>query len=145
VDQILLNFDPPSSGQKWTFYKLETIYPLSRDPTPSSCPRSYWMTPKAKTFGMILHFAFWQRYVCTLSSLIKTINEQVEKKFHFNKSKNEQSGLNCLLHEKLLRGSFFQKVNQHAGLLGRSEYRLFFLRSIAQFFTQIYMNCFVST
>ena len=24
-------------------------------------------------------------------------------------------------------------------------YRLFFLRSIAQFFTQIYMNCFVSS
>ena len=26
-----------------------------------------------------------------------------------------------------------------------SKYRLFFLRSIAQFFTQIYMNCFVSS
>ena len=25
------------------------------------------------------------------------------------------------------------------------SYRLFFLRSIAQFFTQIYMNCFVSS
>ena len=25
------------------------------------------------------------------------------------------------------------------------KYRLFFLRSIAQFFTQIYMNCFVSS
>ena len=27
----------------------------------------------------------------------------------------------------------------------KEEYRLFFLRSIAQFFTQIYMNCFVSS
>ena len=26
-----------------------------------------------------------------------------------------------------------------------SLYRLFFLRTIAQFFTQIYMNCFVSS
>ena len=54
VDHILPNFDlpPPLSGQKRTFYKC-TIYPLSRDPPvtfhwpppPSSCPRSYWMTP----------------------------------------------------------------------------------------------------
>ena len=27
----------------------------------------------------------------------------------------------------------------------KNRYRLFFLRSIAQFFTQIYMNCFVSS
>ena len=56
LDQIFPNFDdlPPSNGEFWTFYipgpLLSSVdFLLYWPPTyTSSCPRSYWMTPKCK-------------------------------------------------------------------------------------------------
>ena len=39
---------------------------------------------------------------------------------------------------------YFEKVSPYYVKWLAGRYRLFFLRSIAQFFTQIYMNCFIS-
>ena len=57
---------PPSSGQLWTFYMMPIL--LSRAqvwtlyrPPPSSCPRSYWMTPKNDQKGKILLFFFLKK------------------------------------------------------------------------------------
>ena len=59
------NFWPPSSGEKWTFYILSTIghvTPLWNfywTPIPSSCSRSYWMTPFGYWDFTPFAFALW--------------------------------------------------------------------------------------
>ena len=48
-----------------------------------------------------------------------------------------------------LKQHFYHDGTRYLGQVGcevsKSGYRLFFLKSIVQFFTQIYMNCFVSS
>ena len=57
---------PPSSGQKWICY-IQSILchvtprGLYLTPSPSSCPRSYWMTPNKKIAKLgphYLHFVY---------------------------------------------------------------------------------------
>ena len=80
VEQILLNFDPlPLEWRKWTFDMLSilshmTHRVLSTDPPPpSSCPRSYWMTPKVIFLCFHVQYFFLRfDFVCIVASELKS-------------------------------------------------------------------------
>ena len=60
-DKILPNFAPtPPVDKKWTFYKLFSLSHVTPigfllKSTPSSCPRSYWMTPY---YNLVIRLVF---------------------------------------------------------------------------------------
>ena len=81
-------------------------------------------------------------YICTYNFMDKNVTEYVvgyliyystSQKYEIGAQKNLFLSIKCF-------SCFCEKV-----LYFQFWYRLFFLRSIAQFFTEIYMNCFVSS
>ena len=56
VDQGYLMWapPPPSIWQTWRFYILSNLWTFYWPPPLSSCPRSYWMSPKGQNKGDIM-------------------------------------------------------------------------------------------